>query len=106
VGDAVVNVRGGSFSFPFNMRTRSGFNGAGGLIKVFGDSFALDGMPVGAGFIPRDGRLTGVLADGTPLDVLAQGTVFLVPEPAGWLLALAAFLGVRCGLEASRRERS
>jgi hypothetical protein len=106
-GNAVVNVRGGSFSFPFLTDVLPGFHGGGnGQIKVFGNNFALDSMAVGPGFIPHNGTLTGVLADGTPLNVLATGRVFLIPEPAGWLLALAAFLGVRCGLEASRSKRS
>ena len=73
------------------LKTLSGFHtGDTGRINEFGANFALDGVPVGSGFIPHDGVLTGVLADGAPLHVLATGRVYLLPEPAGWLLAAVA----------------
>jgi hypothetical protein len=91
LGEAIVNIRGGIFDFPSDMQTLSGFHtGDTGRINVFGANFALDGVPVGSGFIPHDGVLTGVLADGAPLHVLATGRVYLLPEPAGWLLAAVA----------------
>jgi hypothetical protein len=105
LGNAVVNVRGGTFNLPtFNDQGLGGFFAEGnGLLNVFGGSFALDGSPVAPGFIPHTGRLTGILADGTPLDVLAAGRVFLVPEPAAWLLLVSGAVGIAA---ATKRRHS
>lgn len=95
-GNSVVNIFGGLYDFPAQLQLAGPFYNPGGIglwavensrINVFGTNFTLDGVPLLDGMIPRDGRLTGTLRDGSPLSTLVRGSVFVnpVPEPAAWL---------------------
>lgn len=102
---AVVDIFGGSFT-----AEALGLDAAGqSVINVHGDEFQLDGLPVGPGFIPQAGLLTGVLRDGSPFSLLSAGRVFLnvIPEPTGGALALIGLGGwfAMVGRESQRRQR-
>jgi hypothetical protein len=93
-GSSRVDITGGEFLSPLQA--------GGGQIHFYGRDFAIDGEPISMGRIPRYGVLTGVLANGTPLNISVGWNVFVhpVPEASSWILALA---GVSV-LRGSRRK--
>ncbi len=81
-----------------------------GLVQLFGEDWAIDGVPFGFGNVAaltggaeRTGRLTGVLETGDIVDmefgVQDSGILRLLPEPASGLL-------VACGLVLALRAAS
>jgi hypothetical protein len=93
-----VSIFGGNFSFP---STSYGIETLGGTTDIYGSNFD---FPLGR--IPvNSGTLTGVLANGTPIDVPFNqngGSIVLIPEPTSVSLCLA---GGIC-LMARRRRRN
>jgi hypothetical protein len=94
---------------PFFSVGISGF----GLVRLFGEDWAIDGVPVGfgdvgalAGGAQRTGRLTGILESGDVVDtdfrVQDSGILRLLPEPgSGLAIATGLVLALRAG---SRRR--
>lgn len=86
---ASANIHGGVFSSvdddrPFEIDALNN-----STVNFFGSGFET------AELYPGAFRLTGILSDGSPLDVLASGNFVLheIPEPSGiWLAALAFLL--------------
>ena len=71
-------------------------------VEIFGEGFEIDGTPVGFGPLDEvmQGRLTGFLESGDPLDVefdnRSPGAIVLIeaPEPSVTVLSVAAALTV------------
>lgn len=96
-GDSRIEVRGGTFGDAL-VATDDG------VLVIYGDNFAIDGVPVPAGPIAAGGQLTGTLRYNVPIDnpvdATGNGTVILVqtsiiPEPATALMLIAL---ASCGL--------
>ncbi len=102
-GASSIEVRGGTFGGSLLATQNSG------VLTVYGQNFALDGVPIGPGPLTSDGVLTGTLQYKDPINnsVLRTGggQIFiveapLIPEPT--TLALLATLATG-GLLARRR---
>jgi hypothetical protein len=98
LSSSTVTMSGGSVGGEFEAFEFS-------TITVRGTGFAVDGVPVGFGPIAAtEGRLTGTLESGEPLDnefLRSVTAVIIVPEPAQVLLVLTGGLV----LAVVRRER-
>ena len=91
-----VSIFGGNFSFP---STSYGIETLGGTIDIYGTNF---NFPLGR-IAVNSGTLTGVLANGTPVDIPFNqngGSIVLIPEPAS-----TTILCVSCIAMAARRPR-
>lgn len=95
-GSSLVELRGG-FVLGDLIATNSG------VLTVYGQNFALDGMPIGPGFLAADGELTGTLQFDFPVNNqvvrTGEGRVLIVeteiiPEPTTIALLASVSIGV------------
>lgn len=84
-GDARINISGGLFAQGGNDPFPGFYVDTGGKITITGLSFQIDAVPTGAGLVSDEfGQLTGLLADGSALDVLFDRNPMISPDPADW----------------------
>jgi hypothetical protein len=110
VGSGVINLYGGAFDKAGDGATLIADNN--GTINVFGSDFVLG--PPGDAFR----SLTGILSDGTPIDVYvynysttpgpAQVILHTVPEPSAstlFVIAAGSVVALSCRFRSSKRKR-